>query len=46
MARYENSINKEALEKFKEEIESINKGEQEDKVIFINIRHKSWYEGY
>ena len=46
MARYENSINKEALEKFKEEIESINKGEQEDKVININIPHKSWYEGY
>ena len=46
MARYENSINKEALEKFKEELESINKGEQEDKVININIPHKSWYEGY
>ena len=46
MARYENSINKEALEKFKEEIESINKGEQEDKVIFINIPHRSWYESY
>ena len=37
MARYENSINNKALEKFKEEIESRNKGEQEDRIITINI---------